>query len=325
MKTLQKQRLEIVSIYQYVLTFLFMGPFFSLLLLFLLFTSLWCFSVLYFVWFFLDWDTPHQGGRRCEWMRNWTLWKHARDYFPIKLVKTIELPPDRNYVLVSHPHGILAMGTLCNFTTESTGFSQQFPGLRPSTAGLNGLFYLPVFRDYIMSYGLCSVRRQSLDFILSRPQLGQAVVIAVGGAHESLYAIPGEHCLTLRNRKGFVRLALRHGASLVPVYSFGENDVFRVKAFGPDSWQHLCQVTFKKLLGFAPCIFWGRGLFSANSWGLVPFARPITTVGECPPPGKKVPSAVWTAEAPASLCLPSPHSGPPHPGPPVPVAHRGAG
>lgn len=53
--------------------------------------------------------------------------------------------------------------------------------------------------------------RQSLDFILSRPQLGQAVVILIGGAQEALYAIPGEHCVTLRSRKGFVRLALRHG------------------------------------------------------------------------------------------------------------------
>lgn len=40
-----------------------LGPFFSLLLLFLLFTSFWSVSVLYFVWFFLDWDTPNQGER----------------------------------------------------------------------------------------------------------------------------------------------------------------------------------------------------------------------------------------------------------------------
>nr|XP_059888303.1 2-acylglycerol O-acyltransferase 3 [Delphinus delphis] len=39
---------------------------------------------------------------------------------------------------------------------------------------------------------------------------------------------------------------------------------------------------FKKLLGFSPCIFRGCGLFSANSWGLVPFSRPMTTVVGCP-------------------------------------------
>ncbi|KAI4551743.1 hypothetical protein MJT46_017995 [Ovis ammon polii x Ovis aries] len=120
-------------------------------------------------------------------------------------------------------------------------------------------------------------------------QLGQAVVIVIGRAHEALYAIPGEHCLTLRNRKGFVRLALRHRASLVPVYSFAENDIFRVKAFAPDSWQHLFQITFKKLEGISPCIFWGRGLFSNKSWGLVPLARPITTVVGRPIPVPQCP------------------------------------
>ncbi|XDA89293.1 hypothetical protein R6Z07F_018928 [Ovis aries] len=120
-------------------------------------------------------------------------------------------------------------------------------------------------------------------------QLGQAVVIVIGRAHEALYAIPGEHCLTLRNRKGFVRLALRHRASLVPVYSFAENDIFRVKGFAPDSWQHLFQITFKKLEGISPCIFWGRGLFSNKSWGLVPLARPITTVVGRPIPVPQCP------------------------------------
>ena len=74
-------------------------------------------------------------------------------------------------------------------------------------------------------------------------------------------------------------------ASLVPAYSFGENDIFHLKAFAPGSWQYLCQVAFKKLTSYSPCIFWGRGLFSANSWGLLPFARPITTVGEHPSRG----------------------------------------
>ncbi|XP_066238413.1 2-acylglycerol O-acyltransferase 3 [Saccopteryx leptura] len=278
MKTLRKQWLEAVGAYHYVLIFLFMGLLSFLLIFSLLFTSLWSFSVLYLAWFFLDWDTPNQGGRRSEWMRNWTIWKYLRDYYPIKLVKTAELPPDRNYVFGSHPHGIMCIGTFCNFATEGNGFSQHFPGLRPSLVVLATLFYFPIYRDYIMCAGVCSVNREGLDYILSQPQRGQAVVIMIGGAHESLYAIPGEHHLVLRNRKGFVRLALRHGASLVPVYSFGENEVFRLKVFAADSWQHLCQIIFKKLMGFSPCIFWGRSFFSANSWGLLPFPVPITTV-----------------------------------------------
>ncbi|KAI4531925.1 hypothetical protein MG293_018439 [Ovis ammon polii] len=227
-------------------------------------------------------------GRGLISARSW-VWCPSPDPSPLWLVKTAELPPDRNYVLGSHPHGIIAVGTVCNFATEGTGLSQVFPGLRFSLAVLNCLLYLPGHREYFLSCGACSVNRQSLDYVLSQSQLGRAVVIVVGGANEALYAVPGEHCLTLRNRKGFVRLALRHGASLVPVYSFGENDIFRVKAFAPDSWQHLLQVTSKKLLSFCPCIFWGRGLFSAKSWGLLPLARPITTVVGRPIPVPQCP------------------------------------
>ena len=48
----------------------------------------------------------------------------------------------------------------------------------------------------------------------------------VGGAEESLNARPGIYKLVLKNRKGFVRIAIETGASLVPVFSFGEVEVY---------------------------------------------------------------------------------------------------
>lgn len=40
---------------------------------------------------------------------------------------------------------------------------------------------------------------------------GNAVVITVGGAAESLDCTLGVHCMTLKNRNGFVKLALQQG------------------------------------------------------------------------------------------------------------------
>ena len=95
-----------------------------------------------------------------------------------------------------------------------------------------------------------------------------------------------------------------------------ENDIFRVKAFAPDSW---FQITFKKLVGISPCIFWGRGLFSAKSWGLMPLARPITTVGKCPCPGKKASMNYVGNQGPSpDLCPPVPAVGRPIPVPQCP-------
>jgi len=49
----------------------------------------------------------------------------------------------------------------------------------------------------------------------------------IGGANEAMDAVPGLHKLTLKNRKGFVKIALKTGADLVPIYAFGENELFR--------------------------------------------------------------------------------------------------
>ncbi|XP_028911583.1 2-acylglycerol O-acyltransferase 3 [Ornithorhynchus anatinus] len=277
---LGKQQLEVLSAYQFVLSFLFMGIGFTLLLVYLLFTWLWSVSVLYLIWLYLDWDTPQKGGRPSEWIKGWKIWEHVRDYYPVKLVKTAELPPQGKYIFGYHPHGIMCIGCFCNFNTNTTGFSRLFPGLRVSVAGLAGLFKLPIYRDYLMSVGLCPVSSESLDFLLSGPGRGggQAVVIVVGGANESLDGAPGEHRLTLRRRKGFVRLALKHGASLVPVYSFGENEIFSQLVFKEGSWARRLQQVFKNIMGFSPCLFWGRGLIWPRSWGLLPFRKPVTTV-----------------------------------------------
>lgn len=43
-------------------------------------------------------------------------------------------------------------------------------------------------------------------------------------------AHPGTADLTLKRRMGFIKLAMRQGADLVPVFSFGENDVSSVPA-----------------------------------------------------------------------------------------------
>uniref|UniRef100_A0A8C7ABN0 Acyltransferase n=1 Tax=Neovison vison TaxID=452646 RepID=A0A8C7ABN0_NEOVI len=277
MKSVQKQWLEVLGAYQYVLTFLFMGPFFSLLILFLLFTSFWSVSVLYLVWLFLDWDTPKQGGRRFEWIRNSAMWKHVRDYYPVKLVKTAELPPDRNYVLSVHPHGIMCMGAFCNFSTDVNGFSKKFPGIQTSVTGLDILFHLPVYRDYLMSYGEPGAEQEEAA-IPSQPPLPPGVVKSMSWGRNTVYSTYTKYVLIGQHRKAQYTLISQEPASLVPVYSFGENDIFKFKAFATNSWQYMCQITFKRIMGFSPCIFWGRGLFSANSWGLLPFARPITTV-----------------------------------------------
>ncbi|XP_055055808.2 2-acylglycerol O-acyltransferase 3b isoform X1 [Misgurnus anguillicaudatus] len=261
-----------ISVLQWVLSFLFLGASCLVLMVYLMFTSLWFFPTLYFTWQIYDWHTPERGGRKTRIVRGWKVWKHFRDYFPVKLVKTAELSTNKNYILGCHPHGIMCVGAFSCFSTDWNGFAETFPGVRPTLAILAGLFRLPLFREYIMCAGLLPVSKQSLNYALSNMGLGNAVIIIIGGAEESLASSPGVNTVVMRQRKGFVRLALEHGADLVPVYSFGENELFAQVVFSEGSVGRRLQALFKHVMGFAPCLFTGE------RWLLLPYRRPVTTV-----------------------------------------------
>ncbi|XP_067880003.1 2-acylglycerol O-acyltransferase 2-like isoform X1 [Heterodontus francisci] len=181
------------------------------LFILLLLTNYWYVAAIYAGWLYLDRETPVSGGRRSARIRNWTMWRYFRDYFPITLVKTADLDPKHNYLFGFHPHGVLVAGAFGNFCTEATGFSQLFPGLTSYLLMLPFWFKVPFYRDYIMCGGLVSSEKQSASYILSQESGGHVAVIAVGGPPESLDARPGALTLQVLGRKGFIKLALKTG------------------------------------------------------------------------------------------------------------------
>ncbi|KAF3942131.1 hypothetical protein ABW19_dt0206215 [Dactylella cylindrospora] len=104
---------------------------------------------------------------------------------------------------------------------------------------------------------------------------GRGITIVIGGAQESLYAKPGT--MTLKMRKGFLRVAVRTGAHLVPVLSFGENDLFDQLIPEKSSLIHKFQILVKKVFGFTIPLFHARGIFNYDV-GLVPYRTPVNTV-----------------------------------------------
>ncbi|KAG9468709.1 hypothetical protein GDO78_022117 [Eleutherodactylus coqui] len=271
------RRLQTAAVLQWVYSFLALAQTCIFLFFILLFTRLWIVSVLYAVWWFIDWDTPSHGGRRSRWLQEGVVWRYLRDYFPIKLIKTTDLDPSKNYVFGFHPHGVLIAGGFTNFCTEATGFSDLFPGITPYLLMLPLWFRAPFFRDYIMTGGLIPSNKESAAYVLSQKKGGTAVVIAVGGAAESLDARPGACSLLLKNKKGFIKLAIEHGASLVPIFSFGENELYDQVENPKGSLLRTVQEKLQKLMGVALPLFHARGVFQ-YSFGLIPYRRPINTI-----------------------------------------------
>ncbi|KAF5009028.1 hypothetical protein FDECE_4715 [Fusarium decemcellulare] len=219
---------------------------------------------------------------RSEWFRSLRLWKLFTGYFPMKLHKTHDLPADRKYIFGYHPHGIISHGAWGAFATNALGFSELFPGITNTLLTLDSNFRLPFNRDWILWMGLQSVSKESIWNILTKggPKndgQGRAVTIVVGGARESLEAQPGTLRLILKGRKGFVKMALRTGADLVPVIGFGENDLYDQLSPKTHPIVHKMQIIFLKVFKFTVPALHGRGVLNYDV-GLMPYRRPVNIV-----------------------------------------------
>jgi len=97
---MRRPLLENLAAFTYVFAFV-IAPFLSLALTInvMLTPILWFIAIPYFIWFVWDFHTPTRGSRPWLAFRNLHFWEYLAAYFPMKLVKTAELPPDRNYVI----------------------------------------------------------------------------------------------------------------------------------------------------------------------------------------------------------------------------------
>lgn len=87
------------------------------------------------------------------------MYKLYRDYFPVKLIKTADLPSDKNYFLISYPHGVLPFSVVANFGSEANNVeSEVFPGLDFRFITLDVNFITPFTREYFLALGKLHVR-----------------------------------------------------------------------------------------------------------------------------------------------------------------------
>ncbi|MCJ1366543.1 diacylglycerol O-acyltransferase 1 [Acarospora aff. strigata] len=219
---------------------------------------------------------------RSQFLRSSRIWSLFASYFPARLHRSQELPPTRKYVFGYHPHGIISHGAFASFATEALGFAQLFPGITNTLLTLDSNFRIPFYRDYALALGLGSVSRESCENLLSKggpnnEGMGRAITIVVGGARESLDAQPHSLRLVLKRRKGFVKLAIRAGADLVPVLAFGENELYNQVQPDLHPKIHKTQLIMKKLLGFTIPLFHARGVFNYDV-GMLPYRRPLNVV-----------------------------------------------
>lgn len=162
-----------------------------------------------------------------EWSRNLRIWHWLSRRWSLELRRTVELPPGQQYIIGLHPHGVLPLGGMINLATDITGrFSTVLPRVEVRTLAASFCFYIPLYRDLLLAAGGVDAARYNAHAVLR--DKGYSIVLCPGGATEALHTGPCMSVVCLKKRRGFVKLALETGASLVPCYSFNENDAFNV-------------------------------------------------------------------------------------------------
>ncbi|KAG7664772.1 DGA1 [[Candida] subhashii] len=203
-----------------------------------------------------------------------------------------------------------------------------FPGIPqifPLT--LTTQFLVPFYRDYLLSLGLTTasaknikslinngdnsvcvviggVKESLLNYMVAEnPRVGYGFTTSDLKAHEESEPEHEEHeeekpkepkkerkevRLVLKNRKGFVKLAIELGnVSLVPTFAFGEADIYKLTVPTPGSLGEKFQLFIKSIFQFTVPFFSARGVFIYD-YGILPYRNPINICTGRPiyiPPG----------------------------------------
>jgi 2-acylglycerol O-acyltransferase 2 len=138
--------------------------------------------------------------------------------------KSKQLPPQ--FVFGVFPHGsnadyrILMDGMLYD----------TFPKLAPNirTLAATVLFRIPLIREFALWTSCIDASRAVADRALTA---GRSILVMPGGEAEQIRTVYAREKVYLQRRKGFIKIALRHGVPVVPVYVFGVSDYYHTSSF----------------------------------------------------------------------------------------------
>lgn len=216
-------------------------------------------------YYFTTFDGSHlQSGRPWPEFINSYVVRLVLEWLPIQIRRTVDLKSDGLYVFAAHPHGTLAFNRGgVGFSTD-TLWNKAFPGVKFRVLTATAAFFVPFIREmWLWSYCI-DASKSTASRIMEKEKC--SIFVYPGGEKEQMETIYGEHRIFLKTRKGFVRLAIEQGASLVPVYAFGETELYYhyQLAIGLRKW------LVNKFSVAVPLI--------SGQFGLMPYRTPVTLV-----------------------------------------------
>lgn len=153
------------------------------------------------------------------------VWSFVFSWFPITIEKprAITLDAAQTHIFAVHPHGCLAFNRAAFGFDVDTLWNSAFPGVDFRVLTASAAFRVPLIREmWLWSYCVDASKATARRVLAAK----KSILVYPGGEREQILTQRGEHVLYLLNRKGFIKLALETGSPLVPMYAFGDTDLF---------------------------------------------------------------------------------------------------
>ena len=157
------------------------------------------------------------------------------------------------FILGVHPHGISAIERVLFWGARDERWDRAFPGVDTRDLIASTLMLAPGARLWCLWSGCVAAGRQTAKRVLQSTDC--SLLLYPGGEKEALLASPDHHAVYVLRHKGFCRLALEHGADLLPCYVFGAT-----QQFSTSTWLMGLRRWVQSTLSIAVPLFWGNAL-----------------------------------------------------------------
>lgn len=152
----------------------------------------------------------------------------------------------RKFIIAFQPHGVVSFCSLCSWVSAP-------PELRcVQTAVASVLLKVPILKNVMGIYGLTDASSKNICRIFQTGQgIKGCIVLYVGGIAELFKTCKDEERLFIKSRKGFIKIALRQGVDVIPVYLFGNTSVLSVLKTG-------LLASLSRKMQVSVTYFWGK-------------------------------------------------------------------